>query len=130
MNDIITKIENKIKNQERIPDLIHRIDGLLSNYSHLLSKNEITELKNEKIELEKRLIKSNLSIDEKFNKFFYSSEEIKNVPETQWLIPDVIPSGTIGVFYGGAGTGKSHLLSAICDSYLEVGKTAIQVSLL
>ncbi|KGT48599.1 MULTISPECIES: DnaA regulatory inactivator Hda [Acinetobacter] len=32
--------------------------------------------------------------------------------------------------YGGAGTGKSHLLSAICDSYLEVGKTAIQVSLL
>lgn len=22
--------------------------------------------------------------------------------------------------YGGAGTGKSHLLSAICDSYLEV----------
>lgn len=32
--------------------------------------------------------------------------------------------------YGGAGSGKSHLLSAICDSYLEVGKTAIQVSLL
>ena len=32
--------------------------------------------------------------------------------------------------YGGAGYGKSHLLSAICDSYLDVGKTAIQVSLL
>ncbi|WP_111892125.1 DnaA regulatory inactivator Hda [Acinetobacter sp. MB5] len=32
--------------------------------------------------------------------------------------------------YGGAGTGKSHLLSAICDSYCEIGKTAIQVSLL
>lgn len=32
--------------------------------------------------------------------------------------------------YGGAGTGKSHLLSAICESYLEIGKTAIQVSLL
>ena len=32
--------------------------------------------------------------------------------------------------YGGAGTGKSHLLSAICDSYLEIGKSAIQVSLL
>lgn len=32
--------------------------------------------------------------------------------------------------YGGAGTGKSHLLSAICDSYLEVGKKAIHVSLL
>ncbi|OTG87301.1 DnaA regulatory inactivator Hda [Acinetobacter sp. ANC 3832] len=32
--------------------------------------------------------------------------------------------------YGGAGTGKSHLLSAICDSYLDVGKSAIKVSLL
>ncbi len=32
--------------------------------------------------------------------------------------------------YGGAGTGKSHLLSAICDSYLEEGRSAIQVSLL
>ena len=32
--------------------------------------------------------------------------------------------------YGSAGSGKSHLLSAICDSYLDVGKTAIQVSLL
>ncbi|AMW78317.1 DnaA regulatory inactivator Hda [Acinetobacter sp. TGL-Y2] len=32
--------------------------------------------------------------------------------------------------YGGAGTGKSHLLTAICDSFLEVGKSAIKVSLL
>lgn len=32
--------------------------------------------------------------------------------------------------YGPAGSGKSHLLSAICDSYLETGKTAIKVSLL
>lgn len=33
-------------------------------------------------------------------------------------------AGLINRFYvyGGAGTGKSHLLSAICDSYLEVGK--------
>lgn len=32
--------------------------------------------------------------------------------------------------YGAAGTGKSHLLSAICDSYLDEAKTAIKVSLL
>lgn len=32
--------------------------------------------------------------------------------------------------YGEAGSGKSHLLSAICDSYLEIGKSAIKVSLL
>ena len=29
--------------------------------------------------------------------------------------------------YGGAGSGKSHLLSAICDSYLEIGKSAIKL---
>ena len=32
--------------------------------------------------------------------------------------------------YGAAGSGKSHLLSAICDSYMEVGKSAIKASLL
>ncbi len=32
--------------------------------------------------------------------------------------------------YGPAGSGKSHLLTAICDSYLETGKSAIKVSLL
>ncbi len=32
--------------------------------------------------------------------------------------------------YGESGTGKSHLLSAINDSYLDEGKTAIKVSLL
>ena len=32
--------------------------------------------------------------------------------------------------WGGAGSGKSHLLSAIGDSYLDVGKSAIKVSLL
>lgn len=41
-------------------------------------------------------------------------------------------TGLISRFYvyGSAGSGKSHLLSAICDSYLEVGKSAIKVSLL
>ncbi|WP_374294477.1 DnaA ATPase domain-containing protein [Acinetobacter sp.] len=32
--------------------------------------------------------------------------------------------------YGDAGSGKSHLLSAICDSYSDVGKRAIRVPLL
>lgn len=41
-------------------------------------------------------------------------------------------AGLISRFYlyGEAGTGKSHLLSAICESYLELGKSAVQVSLL
>jgi archaellum biogenesis ATPase FlaH len=119
MSNLIQKMENKIRNQEEIPDFIQRIDNILKNNSHLLSDNEITELINEKIRLEKKLIKSNLSIEQKFNNFFYSIEEIENVPETQWLIPEVIPSGTIGVLYGGAGVGKSSLLVKFSKEILE-----------
>ncbi|MFB2538054.1 MULTISPECIES: DnaA ATPase domain-containing protein [unclassified Acinetobacter] len=41
-------------------------------------------------------------------------------------------TGLIKYFYvyGDAGVGKTHLLRAICDSYLDIGKTAIQVPLL
>ena len=77
MNNIITKIENKIKKQEEIPVLIQRIDDMLTINSHLLEKNEISELKNEKINLEKKLIKSNLSIDQKFNNFFIQAKILK-----------------------------------------------------
>ncbi|PUE66641.1 AAA family ATPase [Arcobacter caeni] len=119
MSNLIQKIETKIKNQEQIPDLIQRIDNILKNNSHLLSDNEITEVRNEKIRLEKKLIKSNLSIENKFNDFFYSFEEIENAHETQWLISEVIPSGTIGVFYGGAGVGKSSLLVKFSKEILE-----------
>ena len=44
-------MENKVRNQEKIPDFIQRIDDILKNNSHLLSDNEITELRNEKIRL-------------------------------------------------------------------------------
>mgnify|MGYP003592642561 CR=1 FL=1 len=119
MSNLIQKMENKIKNQEEIPDFIQRIDDILKNNCQLLSNNEITELRNEKIRLEKKLIKSNLPIEKKFNDFFYSFEEIENAPETQWLINEVIPSGTIGVFYGGAGVGKSSLLIKFSKEILE-----------
>ena len=119
MNNIITKIENKIKKQEEIPVLIQRIDDMLTINSHLLEKNEISELKNEKINLEKKLIKSNLSIDQKFNNFFYTSKDIEDAPETQWLIPEVIPSSTIGVFYGAPGSGKSSILIDYCNQILR-----------
>ena len=119
MNNIITKIENKIKKQEEIPVLTQRIDDMLTINSHLLEKNEISELKNEKINLEKKLIKSNLSIDQKFNNFFYTSKDIEDAPETQWLIPEVIPSSTIGVFYGAPGSGKSSILIDYCNQILR-----------
>lgn len=119
MSNLLLKIENKIKNQEQIPDLIQKIDYILKNNSCLLSENEIVELRNEKIRLEKKLIKSNLSIEKKFNDFFYSFEEIENVPVTQWLISGVIPSGTIGVFYGSPGSGKSSVLIYYCNQILK-----------
>lgn len=53
MSNLLLKIENKIKNQEQIPDLIQKIDYILKNNSCLLSENEIVELRNEKIRLEK-----------------------------------------------------------------------------
>ena len=57
MSDIITKIQNKIKYQEKIPDSIQKIDDILANNIHLLEENEIAELRNEKNNLEKKLIK-------------------------------------------------------------------------
>ena len=119
MNDIITKIENKIKNQERIPDLIQRINDILKNSSHLLRENEIVELENEKINLEKKLIKSNLSFKKRFNDFIYSAEEIESAPPTEWLIENVIPSRTIGVFFGAAGSGKSTFMLYSLESILR-----------
>ena len=119
MSEIITKIEKKIKHQDEIPEMIQRINDILENNCHILDENEITDLMNEKISLEKKLIKSNLSIEKKFNDFFYSFEEIENSPETQWLVSGVIPSGTIGVFYGGAGVGKSSLLVKFSKEILE-----------
>ena len=64
MSEIITKIEKKIKHQDEIPEMIQRINDILENNCHILDENEITDLMNEKISLEKKLIKSNLSIDE------------------------------------------------------------------
>ena len=87
MSEIITKIEKKIKHQDEIPEMIQRINDILENNCHILDENEITDLMNEKISLEKKLIKSNLSIDEKFSNFFYTSNDIEDAPLTEWLIP-------------------------------------------
>ena len=119
MSEIITKIEKKIKHQDEIPEMIQRINDILENNCHILDENEITDLMNEKISLEKKLIKSNLSIDEKFSNFFYTSNDIEDAPLTEWLIPEVIPSSTIGVFYGAPGSGKSSILIDYCYQILR-----------
>jgi energy-coupling factor transporter ATP-binding protein EcfA2 len=117
--NIITKIENKIKKQEKIPDSIHRIDDILVSNSHLLEENEIVELRKEKIRLEKDLIKSNLCFKKRFNDFIYSAEEIESAPRTEWLIENVIPSRTIGVFFGASGSGKSTFMLYSLENILR-----------
>ena len=119
MSSLIQKIENRIKNQQQIPDLIEKIDNIISDSPHILSKNELEQLKIEKIELEKKMIKPNLSFDKKFDNFFYSFEDLDNTSEVQWLISGVIPSSTIGVFYGASGTGKSSILIRYCLEILK-----------
>ena len=119
MSSLIQKIENRIKNQQQIPDLIEKIDNIISNNSHIISQNELEQLKIEKIDLEKKIIKPNLSFAKKFDNFFYKIEDLDNTPEIQWLISGVIPSSTIGVFYGAPGTGKSSILIRYCLEILK-----------
>ena len=48
MSSLIQKIENRIKNQQQIPDLIEKIDNIISNNSHIISQNELEQLKKKK----------------------------------------------------------------------------------
>ena len=44
MSSLIKKIETKIKIQEQIPDLIEKIDNILSNNNHILCEDDIDKL--------------------------------------------------------------------------------------
>ena len=85
MSSLIQKIENRIKNQQQIPDLIEKIDNIISNNSHIISQNELEQLKIEKIDLEKKIIKPNLSFAKKFDNFFYKIEDLDNTPEINFI---------------------------------------------
>jgi uncharacterized protein YdcH (DUF465 family) len=71
MDDILTKIEEKIKKQQRIPDMLEKIDLILSNNRHYLNDNEVKALENERLKLKGELLIDNLSITEKYKNFFY-----------------------------------------------------------
>ncbi len=119
MDDILTKIEEKIKKQQRIPELIEKIDSILLNKRHYLVEEEIKTLEAERLKLENELMINNLSISEKYKSFFYSYEDIENAPETTWLIPNMIPQRAIGVLIGTSGSGKTTLVMNLCSIILN-----------
>ncbi len=91
MSEILTKINKKINFQKKLKNEIENIESILTKDIHILSENEIYELKKEKENLEKNLIKSKLSFDEKFKDFIYNFEEISEAKDIRWLVKYVIP---------------------------------------
>ncbi len=121
MNNILTKIEEKIKKQQNIPADIEKIDSILLNKCHYLSDSDKEALKKEKLRLENSLNQINLTLEEKHKNFFYTYNDIQSAPITKWLIPNLIPQASTGVLIGPSGSGKTtlvlHLCSIILDSY-------------
>ena len=58
MSEILTKINKKINFQKKLKNEIEHIESILTKDIHILSQNEIDELKKEKENLKKNLIKS------------------------------------------------------------------------
>ncbi|MDD5156843.1 AAA family ATPase [Sulfurimonas sp.] len=119
MDDILTKIEEKIKKQQRIPELIEKIDLILLNKYHYLNDSEKEALQNERLILENDLLKVNITLEEKHKNFFYTYDDIKFAPKIKWLIPNLIPKGSIGVLIGPSGSGKTTLVVHLCSIILE-----------
>ena len=114
MSEILTKINKKINFQKKLKLEIENIDSLLSKEIHILNKDEIEELKKMRINLDNKLIKSKLSFEDKFKDFIYNFEEINQAKKIEWLVQDVIPEQSIGVFFGDSGSGKSALILEYC----------------
>lgn len=119
MSEILTKIKKKINFQKKLKTEIAHIETILTKDIHILDRDEIDELKKEKENLEKNLIKSKLSFDEKFKDFIYDFTEINEAKDIEWFIKDILPSQSIGVFYGNSGSGKSTFILFNCINLLE-----------
>lgn len=120
MSDLIQKIENKINRQNEIPDLISKIDSILSNQRHILADNDIQALKNEKLKLNSELITVNQSLEEKHKNFFYTYNDIVNAPDISWLIENMIPRQSIGVLIGASGVGKTTFVVNCSEKILKL----------
>ena len=119
MSEILTKIKKKINFQYGLNRQIEEINYILSQKKTLLDDKEIDELTQEKYNLESQIIKSKLSFEDKFNDFIYTFEDINEAKNTEWLIQNVLPSQSIGVFFGNSGAGKTALILNFCIKMLK-----------
>jgi hypothetical protein len=113
MSEILSKINAKINLQKKLKNEIENIESILTKNIHILNQDEIYELKKEKENLEKNLIKSKLSFEDKFNDFIYTFGDINEAKNTEWLIQNVLPSQSIGVFFGNSGKSLMKFLKML-----------------
>lgn len=117
-DNVANTIDLKISNKEIILKEIIRNEYIMREHSEILDENEVLNLKNENIELNKQLNISNISFEDKHKNFVYNYQEIENTQKINWLYQNVVPFNTIGVIYGETGSGKTTLLLEICTQIL------------
>ena len=115
----LENIEAKLKKAKQLFDKLQKINSMLSENHSVLTKEDLELLSTEKNEIEKLISKNTTNIKEKYSNFIYSLEDIKNAPKINWLVEDIIPSQSIGVFYGQSGSGKTTTIINMCKYILK-----------
>ncbi len=105
---ILPKIDEKIKNKTYLLQKKKRIESILAVHNDILEDYELVELQKQLSFIDKSLTKKNFK--DEFREFIYTLDDFKNAKKFFWLIEKVIPSNSIGVFYGASGSGKTTLV--------------------
>ncbi len=120
--DILPKIDEKIKNKIHLLQEKKRIESILAVHNDILEEHELVELQKQLSFIDKSLTKKNFK--DEFREFIYTLNDFKNAKEFFWLVNQVIPSNSIGVFYGASGSGKTtlvlHFIGMILHQYPQV----------
>ena len=116
---MISEIKEKINKEISLKDKINEIDSMLKNHKVILDEDDINELESEKERLKSLSISENLSFSKKYNNFMFKIDEIENANEIKWLVENIVPAASIGLFYGPSGSGKSILLLRLCRDILN-----------